>query len=101
MDLIRAIRLAVDTGDVRLGTDSALKASLNGGAKMIVLASNLPKQANADLRHYCKMSDVPVLDYGGTSIELGTVCGKPFPVSAVTIISEGSSEILKSLEENK
>ena len=99
MDLNRAIRLAVDTGDAKLGTDSARKISLGGGAKLIVLAGNLPAEVTRDLEHYCRLSAIPIVKFSGNSVELGTVCGKPFPVSAISVISEGNSDILKALDE--
>ncbi|MFH1257875.1 MAG: 50S ribosomal protein L30e [Candidatus Micrarchaeota archaeon] len=101
MDLNKAIRLVVDTGKVELGGDKARKIALLGGAKLIVLASNLPKGSSRDLEHYAKLSGIPVLEFGGTSLELGTVCGKPFPVSALTIIEEGNSQILKAINKEK
>ncbi|MFH0971976.1 MAG: 50S ribosomal protein L30e [Candidatus Micrarchaeota archaeon] len=97
MDLNKAIRLVVDTGKVELGSDKARKIALLGSAKLLVLANNLPKPALRDLEHYAKLSSVPVLEFNGTSLELGTVCGKPFPVSALTVIEEGNSKILDAL----
>jgi large subunit ribosomal protein L30e len=99
MDLNKAIRLVVDTGKIELGSDKAKKIALLGGAKLIVLANNLPKTTLRDLTHYAKLSSIPILEFRGTSLELGTVCGKPFPVSALTIMDEGNSQILKAISE--
>ena len=81
-----------------MGTEKALKMALSGSAKMVVVARNMVKDRRRDLEHYCRMANVPVVEFAGTSIELGTVCGKPFPVSAVSVIEEGNSGILKSVE---
>ncbi|MEK6954859.1 MAG: 50S ribosomal protein L30e [Candidatus Micrarchaeota archaeon] len=94
MDLNKAIRRAVDTGKVELGTDKARKMALMGSAKIIVLAKNIPKNTVRDIEHYSKLSNVPVIEFDGTSLELGTICGKPFPVSVISIIEAGNSEIL-------
>lgn len=102
MDLNKAIRFAVDTGKVELGTEKAKKLALLGGAKLIMLATNIPKNALRDIEHYSKLSNVPIIEFRGTSIELGTICGKPFPVSVLSVIDEGHSDILKALPgENK
>lgn len=101
MDLNKAIRLVVDTGKVELGSGKAKKVALLGGAKLLVLANNLPKQVLRDLEHYARLSAIPVLEFEGSSIELGTVCGKPFPVSALSIMEEGNSQILKALDSGK
>ncbi|HLC48185.1 MAG TPA: 50S ribosomal protein L30e [Candidatus Norongarragalinales archaeon] len=101
MDLGKAIRQAVDTGKVELGSKKARKLALIGGAKLIILANNMPKDTLRDIEHYSKLSNVPILEYKGTSIELGTICGKPFTVSVLSIIEEGHSEILKALDGEK
>jgi large subunit ribosomal protein L30e len=45
--------------------------------------------------HYSKLSDIPVYDYEGTSLELGSVCGKPFTVATLIIKDPGDSNILE------
>ncbi len=97
MDLNKAIRLVVDTGKVEMGSDKARKIALLGGAKLLVLASNLPRPARRDLEHYARLSGIPLLEFDGTSIELGTICGKPFPVSALSVLEEGNSKILSAV----
>ncbi|MCX6768012.1 MAG: 50S ribosomal protein L30e [Candidatus Micrarchaeota archaeon] len=101
MDIDRAIRTAVDTGKVFLGADKSRKLSLTGGAKLVVIAANCPEDAGRDLRRYCELSSIPVVPYAGTSMELGTVCGKPFPVSALSVLEEGTSDIMKAAEGKK
>ncbi len=91
----------MDTGKAELGTDKALKMALNGSAKMVVVARNMVKDKRRDLEHYCRMANVPVVEFDGTSIDLGTVCGKPFPVSAVSVVDEGHSDILKAVDGNE
>ena len=98
MDMDKAIRTAVDSGKVELGADKAKKLSLTGKAKMIIVAANCPEALEKDLRRYGELSSIPVVFYAGTSIELGTVCGKPFPVSALSVVEEGSSDVLKAAE---
>ena len=98
MDFNKSVRRVVDTGRVELGTDKALKMALSGSAKMVVVARNMVKDRRRDLEHYCRMASVPVVEFAGTSIELGTVCGKPFPVSALSVVEEGHSDILKSVD---
>ncbi|MFH1750712.1 MAG: 50S ribosomal protein L30e, partial [Candidatus Micrarchaeota archaeon] len=88
----------VDTGKVELGTQKARKLALLGGAKLILIASNIPRESYLDLGHFAKLSNVPVIEFKGTSLELGTVCGKPYPVSALSVIEEGHSTILKALD---
>jgi large subunit ribosomal protein L30e len=98
IDMDKAIATAVKTGKVWLGAKQATGCARTGKAKLIVLASNCPSQIKNDIECYCKLSNVPIIVYKGTSIDLGMVCGKPFPVSALTIREPGDSDILKSLK---
>ncbi|MFH1056452.1 MAG: 50S ribosomal protein L30e [Candidatus Micrarchaeota archaeon] len=94
MDFAQSIRIAVDSGKVELGLKKALKHSLNGGAKMIVVAKNCP--VAEEVNGYSKNSGVPVVVFEGNGVELGAVCGKPFSVTALSVIEEGNSDVLKA-----
>ncbi len=97
-DIGKSIRLAVDTGKVRFGSRDAVKAALNGEAKLIIVAENCPKPVKADIEHYAKMSSIALYAYDGTSIELGSLCGKPFPVAALSVVEAGNSDILDAVK---
>lgn len=97
MDLSKSIRLAVDSGKVELGASKAKKIVLRGEAKLLVIARNCPDETAADLKHYCKLSGTPVIEFPGSSMELGTVCGKPFTISALSVLEEGNSDILQAI----
>jgi large subunit ribosomal protein L30e len=70
IDIARALKTAATTGDVRFGLEETRKALKKGEAKMLV--------------------------YSGSNIELGSACGKPFPISALAIVSAGESNILSA-----
>lgn len=97
----KAIRMAVETGKVEFGSNGASAAALSGGAKMIIVAENCPKRLKADIEKYSKLSEVQVRTFGGSSIELGSLCGKPFPVAAMSVIEPGNSTLLETAKENK
>lgn len=99
IDVNKAIRLAVDTGDVKLGSRDAVKAALNGEAKLIIIAENCPEGVKMDVLQYSKMSGVPNYMFGGSSKELGSLCGKPFPVAAMSVFGAGSSNVLELSKE--
>ena len=96
MDLSKAIRLAVDTGKVDLGAQMTKRHALNGSSKLIILAKNCPAEVRNDITHYAQLSEVKLTEFTGTSLELGNVCGKPFPVSALSVLEAGNSDILSS-----
>ena len=88
IDISRALKSAITTGEVAFGVDQTLKAVKDGKAQMVVLARNCP---SAELRGDI---GVKVHVYDGNNMELGALCGKPFSVSALVIIDKGSSNIL-------
>lgn len=96
IDFNRQIAIALKTGKIELGSRSATAAAKLGRAKLIILASNCPEK-DAIVRD-AQGSGVPTHIYKGTSMDLGSVCGKPFIVSAVTVKEPGDSEILRLAE---
>ena len=52
-----------------------------------------PKNVKADIEAYSKLSEMPVYTFEGSSVELGSICGKPFTVSVLIIQEPGDSNI--------
>ena len=98
IDVDKAIRTVVKTGKVSIGAKSTIQNAKTGKAKLIISADNCPKNTCEDIEYYCKLSNVPLIIYKGSSIDLAAVCGKPFIVSALSIKDAGESEILKLIE---
>ncbi|MFQ6135949.1 MAG: 50S ribosomal protein L30e [Candidatus Hydrothermarchaeales archaeon] len=95
MNVERAIRTAVDTGDVILGTKRSLAAIIDKKAKLVIVASNCPKELKEDLMHYAKLSKVHIHEFVGSNVDLGAVCGKPFVVSMLAVVDPGDSEVFE------
>jgi large subunit ribosomal protein L30e len=98
IDVDKAIATAVKTGKVSFGANAALQNAKAGKAKMVILASNCPKDIKEEIEYNCRLSNVPVMTYKGASMDLANVCGKPFIISALSIRETGDSEILKVIE---
>ena len=90
MDINKSLRLAIDSGEVHVGSKQACKSVESGKAKLVIIASNCPEDAAEAARsgksavHSCK----------GNNSVLGAACGKPFPISMVAILKEGKSDVL-------
>ena len=95
MEMDKAIRLAVDSGKVELGASKGMKLALKGKSKLVIVAKNCPRHISADIKHYSSQSAIPIVEYDGTSLELGKICGKPFPVSVFSVLEAGDSDILE------
>jgi large subunit ribosomal protein L30e len=98
IDVNKAIASTVKTGKIQFGAKSALDSARTKKAKLIIIASNCPINFREEIELYCKLSQIPLSIYKGTSFDLGAVCGKPFEVSALTIKEPGDSNILKIME---
>ena len=98
MDIDRGIRVAVDTGDVTLGSEKSIQSLKLGKGLLAVIASNSPEDIIEDVKYYSKLSEIPIHIYDGTSVELGSVCGKPFTVATLVVNDPGDSTILDIVE---
>jgi large subunit ribosomal protein L30e len=101
IDIDKAIATAVKTGKVIFGANAAIYNAKTGRTKVIILASNCPKNIRGDIEYYCKLSKVPLIIYKGSSMDLAAVCGKPYVVSALSIREPGDSEILELVEKSE
>ena len=95
IDVNKAIENTVKTGKVLFGAKKAVENAKMGRARLIVVAANCPKDVFEEITYNGKLSEVPVATYKGSSLDLGAVCGKQFPVSALTVREPGDSAILR------
>ena len=95
MDVDRGIRVAVDTGDVTLGSEKAIQSLKLGRGLLAVVAANSPKEIKEDVEYYSKLSEIPFITYEGTSVELDQLLS--FTVATLIINDPGDSTILEIL----
>ncbi len=93
MEDIDIIKRAVETGKTLIGSRSVRKSLSSGKPKLVIVSSNCPKNAAGAIANSAKAAKVPVYPFGGTSLELGEVCGRPFPISAMAVISPGDANL--------
>ncbi len=94
-EINRSLSIAVKTGKILFGSNLTMKNTMAGKVKLVVIASNCPEDRREKIEYYCKLSDIPLIVYPGSSLELGSVCGKTFLVAALAIRDPGDSDILK------
>ncbi len=97
LDVDRGIRVAVDTGDVTLGSEKSIQSLKLGKGQLVVVAANAPKEILEDVEYYANLSQIPSVVYEGSSVDLGSVCGKPFTVATLIVNDPGDSTILDDL----
>ncbi|MCG3225331.1 MAG: 50S ribosomal protein L30e [Candidatus Heimdallarchaeota archaeon] len=98
MDINRSIRIAVDTGKVSFGAETSKTALMNKQAKLVIVAQNCPAEIKEDVNHYATLSKIPILDFKGSSLDLGEICGRPHFVAVLTVYEIGDSDILKAVK---
>jgi len=94
----RALKDLLKTGKYTMGSRESVEAVKLGKAKLLIIASNAPPKYRESALYYAKLSKIPVYTYRGTTMELGALCGKPFPVSMIAVLDEGASAILEVAE---
>ena len=91
MDLAHALKVALETGKVRIGVTETRAAADSKKARLLIIASTCPDEK---LRTERAIGKIPVYHYEGTAVDLGQACGKPFPISAMAVLDPGASAIL-------
>jgi large subunit ribosomal protein L30e len=91
MDLAHALKVALETGKVRIGVTETLAAADAKKARLLIVSNTCP---DSTLRTERAIGKIPVYHYDGTAVDLGQACGKPFPISAMAVLDPGSSAIL-------
>ncbi len=94
MDLSHALKVALQTGKVKIGVHETLSSAKAKKARLVIVSQSCPYEP---FRTEKRIERAPIYHFAGTSVELGAACGKPFPISALAILDPGSSAIL-SLE---
>jgi large subunit ribosomal protein L30e len=91
MDLAHALKVALETGQVRIGLAETREAVEAKKARLLIVAKSCP---DATLRKERAVGKIPIYHYEGSAVDLGQACGRPFPISAMAILDPGSSAIL-------
>ncbi len=92
------IKLLYKTGKVILGSKKSIKAVKLGKAVGVIVANNIPKNILEDVIYYARLGNIKVIKYPGSSYDLGSILGKPFPVTLLAILEPGESKILETGE---
>ncbi len=85
----------VKTGKYYLGSRRSLEAVKRGEAKLLIVAENAPPEIRERALYYAKLSKTPVIVFKGSTMDLGLAVGKPFTVSIVAVLDEGTARLLE------
>ncbi len=96
LNLNDEIKRLFSSGKVIVGSKKTIKSLKMGKTKGLIVAQNTPKEIMGDINYYSQFRNIPVIEYPNNSIELGSVCGNPYPVCSIGILNTGKSKILSS-----
>lgn len=92
MDLKTSLSVCVKTGKTYLGGKETMRSLLMGNPRKVIISKDC-KDRNR-IEYYCKISGTDYVVVNLSGLILGEYCGKPFPISSLTIINPGDSNIL-------
>ena len=95
IDVAREIRRAVDTGKVIIGTDRTEKSLFEGSIKLVIFSDNCPKNIKREISYKSSLRKIPTHAVDLSSMKLGEICGKPFPIAVLSVIDQGNSKVLE------
>ncbi len=85
MTLAEEIQSAIKSKKAIIGYRESIKFIKTEMPKMVVIANNLPDSMRKEIEHNTKLSKAKLENFSGSSKDLGTICGVPYPVTTVTI----------------
>lgn len=98
-DVNRELQKVLNSGKVLIGSKETLKAFMKKEAKVIIHASNCPTVIRRVFENAGENGNgkLIIYEYPANSIELGLVCGKPYPIASLCITETKDSEIVRIL----
>ena len=85
MELEKLIKERLKENKIALGFNTVMKSLKSGDPELIVYANNIPEDRKKTIEHNAQISNVEIKEYPGDNVNLGILCGKPFPVSVLAI----------------
>ncbi len=89
--LEKTLRDAIKENQYILGTKQVL-SSLDQ-SKLVIISTSVPEKIRTKISEMVKKSKTPILDYKGTSVALGRLCGLQFHVSTVSLLATNESSV--------
>ena len=98
--LEKVIKEAMNDKKCSLGAKEVIGSMKN--SKLIILSQSIPKNILQKIEETAKSSKVTTMNFNGSSVELGRLCGTQFRISALSLktLSETNLKtLLKEVEE--
>jgi large subunit ribosomal protein L30e len=85
MEIVEEIKKALVSGKIVIGSKLVLEHVKKGTLERAFISTNIEENLRQDLVHYATMTNIPVIMTNIPRDELGTLCKKPFAISALGV----------------
>lgn len=99
IDIEKELKVAFKSGKVTYGYRSSVRSIIRGKAKLVIVTENMPKAMKDYIIQLTRPLNIQIYSFPGSSLNLGSLCGKPFFISSLVVEDPGESEILRIYEE--
>ena len=86
-DLKTEISKAVKEKKLVVGTNKTIKALQTKEVGLVAVSSRAPVMLVNRLNYYCALTGVQLTVVNSTTLEIGSMCGKPHTVAAFSVLS--------------
>ena len=95
--LEKAIKDAIKKRKPTIGTKQVMNSMKS--SKLIVISQTVPNEATIKVEKNAKNNNVPILNFEGSSVALGKLCGLQFRVSTISLDSLSNTNAQAILKE--
>jgi large subunit ribosomal protein L30e len=97
--LEKTLKDALKEEKITLGTKQVLQSIKN--SKLIVVSQSIKKEVFTQIESDAKKEKVPLVNFHGTSVALGKLCGLQFRISTVSFTSLTDANVKSILKETE
>ena len=95
--LEKLLKDALKDDVITMGTKQVLTSVQ--GSKLILLSQSVEKEASEKIKSNAKKNEVPLINFHGTSVTLGKLCGLQFRISTLSFTSLTDTNVKSILKE--
>ena len=74
-----------------IGTQRTLKGLKEGKLQRVYVSSNCPASVRQDIAHYTRIHPVEIVELEQPNEDVGGLCKKPFLISVLGLLKEGTA----------
>ena len=95
--LEKVIKEAMEDNKCSLGAKEVVTSMKS--SKLIILSDSIPKNILQQIHETAKISKVPTMNFKGSSVTLGRLCGTQFRISALSLKTLSDTNLKSILKE--